>query len=331
MRALADSLVSLRRALAPLASASASVLAAAALALPASALAQAPAATTERKPLAEQHDADTIPRRGILYEAKSGAAIIYLFGTLHVGRPDFYPLDARTNRALAASSTLYLELNLSDPTLAQTATEMAAYPEGQSLDRALPPELMTKVDAALKRYPVPREAAVRMKPWMLGQTLLLLEAAHSGYSPAFATEIHLLGLAAAQGKEVRGLETLTDQFAIFERMPESGQQQFLADIVNALDDPGLKKQLDALVSAWTHADAGALEEELARERAEGSAFARDVLPRLVDDRNHTMADKIAEIARSGQTTFVAVGALHLVGPDGIVALLRSRGFALRAL
>ncbi len=334
MRALLWSVSRLRTSLPVLLRAGVAIAAALFLALPESAAAQATAPTApppERSQLAHEGDVDSVPKRGILYEVKSGAATLYLFGTLHVGKPDFYPLDARTNRAFAASTTLYLELNLAEATLARTATELAAYPEGSSLDRALPPSLMTRVDTALKRYQIPREAAVRMKPWMLGQTLLLLEAARSGYSPAFATEIHLLGLAAAQNKEVRGLETLSEQFSIFDRMPEAGQERFLADILDALDDPRLKTHLDALVGAWAHADARGLEDELARERAEGTAFARDVLPRLVDVRNRTMADKIADIARSGQTTFVAVGALHLVGPEGIVALLRTRGFSVRAL
>jgi len=332
MRALLESVFRRRTPLAALLRAAVAIAAALLLALPGSAAAQATVAPVQgRSQLAREGDAEVVPRRGILYEVKSGPATLYLFGTLHVGKPDFYPLDARTNRAFAASSALYLELNLAEASLAQTATELAAYPQGSSLDRALPPALMARVDAALVRYQVPRDAAVRMKPWMLGQTLLLLEAARSGYSPAFATEIHLLGLAAAQAKEVRGLETLAEQFAIFDQMPEAGQQRFLADVLDALDDPRLRTHLDALVGAWANADARGLEDELARERAEGTTFARDVLPRLVDARNRTMADKIAEIARSGQTTFVAVGALHLVGAEGIVALLRARGFTVRAL
>jgi len=89
-------------------------------ACPAAAAAQASAAppVAERAPLAREGDSDALPKRGILYEARSGAATLYLFGTLHVGKPDFYPLDARTNRAFAASSVVYLELNLSDATLA---------------------------------------------------------------------------------------------------------------------------------------------------------------------------------------------------------------------
>jgi hypothetical protein len=295
----------------------------------ADAVAQMPAAAATEK--APTQVSEGSPRRGLLYEVRSDAGTVYLFGTIHVGKPEFYPLDAKVNGAFAASSALYLEVNLSDASLVTSASTMATYPEGTSLDRTLSPSAKTRLYGALERYGLPREAAIRMKPWMLGQTLLLMEAARRGYDPAYASELHLLGLATAQRKEVRGLETLGEQFAIFDRMPESAQQRFLEDIVDALDSPRMAMDLDALVAAWSHGDARELEYELARERSEGTAFARDVLPRLVDDRNRTMAERIADIVRSGRTTFVAVGALHLVGENGVVALLRARGFTVRAL
>jgi uncharacterized protein YbaP (TraB family) len=256
---------------------------------------------------------------------------VYLFGTLHVGKPEFYPLNARTSQAFAASSVLYLEVNLGAAGIAQNATDLATYPPGTSLDRVLSPSAMAKVEAALERYQIPREAAVRMKPWMLGQTLLLMEASRRGYDPALASEIYLLGLAAAQHKEVRGLETLAQQFAIFEDMPGTAQQKFLEDIVDEISGPRMGRNLDALVDAWARGDGPALESELARERAEATPYERDVLPRLIDDRNLTMAEAINALARERSTVFVAVGALHLVGADGIVALLKSRGLAVRLL
>jgi uncharacterized protein len=226
------------------------------------------------------------------------------------------------NRSFAASGVIYLEVNLSDTTLMQSASELATYPQGASLDRALPPSLMSKVDAALVRYRLPREAAVRMKPWMLGQTLLLLEASRRGYDPQYATEMHLLALASAQQKEVRGLETLQEQLSIFDRLPESGQQRFLEEILDALDDPRMGSHLDGLVTSWANADARGLADELARERAEPTPFARDVLPLLIDKRNRTMADSIAAIVRSGKTTLAA----SRCGP----CRERSPGFARRA-
>ena len=208
---------------------------------------------------------------------------------------------------------------------------MATYADGRSLERMLSPELMNRVDIALRRYNLPRGSALRMKPWMLGQTLLLLEAARQGYDAAYATEIYFLGLAAKQHKQVLGLETLAEQFALFDRMPEVEQQRSLDEILTALDDPGLPTHLQALVDAWAHADTRGLEIALQQEKSEPTAFARDVLPQLVDERNRTMTEKIVAIAHSGATSFVAVGALHIVGPDGIVERLRRRGLVVRQL
>jgi len=315
------------------------ILAAALMLAPASLLAQPSAAPAAEKsaPLRIEQDSNAPgsrsgeAKRGLLYEIKSATGTVYLFGTLHVGRPEFYPLNARTNEAFAASSVLYLEVDLSEAGLAQNAAALSAYAEGESLERVLSPSVMAKVDAALERYQVPREAAIRMKPWMLGQTLLLMEATRRGYDPALASEIHLLGLAAVQHKEVRGLETLAQQFAIFEAMPETAQQRFLEDIVDEISGPRMARNLDALVDAWSHGDGAALEAELERERAEATPYERDVLPRLIDDRNRSMAEAIDALVRQRATVFVAVGALHLVGPDGIVALLRAKGLAARAL
>ncbi len=289
-------------------------------------------APTADRPGAILRQAETAPKRGLFYEIKGGTSTVYLFGTLHVGKPEFYPLGAQANRAMAEAKKLYLEVNLADAAeLATTVGKMATYADGRSLDQTLPPELMAKVDVALRRYSLPRGPAVRMKPWMLGQTLVLLEAARQGYDTAYASEIYFLGLAAEQHKEVLGLETLAEQFSLFDRMPEVEQQRFLDETLTALDDPRIAAHLEGLVDAWAHADARGLEVALQQEKSEPTAFARDVLPQLIDERNRTTTEKIAAIAHSGTTSFVAVGALHLVGPDGIVERLRRRGLAVRQL
>jgi len=298
------------------------------LGLAATAVADAPASDRPREVV---RPSEGVAKPGLLYEVKSDTATVYLFGTLHVGKPEFYPLGREANRALTEAQKLYLEVNLTDPSVASTINAVATYPAGQSLERSLPPALMMKVDTALERYKLPRESALRMKPWMLGQTLLLLEAARRGYDPTFSSEMYLVAFAGAQRKDVLGLETLAEQFALFDGMPEASQERFLEDILAALDDNLIDAQLDALVDAWVHADARGLEQELEREKSEPTMFAREMLPRLIDERNRSMAEKIAAIARPGTTTFVAVGALHLVGPEGLVELMRKRGFTVRQL
>ena len=285
----------------------------------ASAVAAAPA-------LEARHDA-----RGLLYEIRTGANTVYLFGTLHVGKRELYPLGKQANLALAASERLYLEVSLTDTTSNADTAAAAMYGDGITLGQKLPAALMEKVSARLARYQFPQELALKMKPWMLGQTLLLLEAKRRGYDPELANEFYLMDYARAAHKEILGLETLSEQFAIFDRMSQAQQQAFLEQTLSELDDSRFEARLKAMVDAWANADALALEDELQYEKTQDSVFASILLPRLIDERNRVMADRIADIARSGPKSFVAVGALHLVGKDGIVERLRRRGFTVRQL
>jgi uncharacterized protein YbaP (TraB family) len=270
--------------------------------------------------------------RGLLYEMRAGANTVYLFGTLHVGKPELNPLSRQANLALAASERLYLEVNLTDATTVNADTAAAAmYGDGTTLDQKLPAALMEKVSATLARYQFPQEVALKMKPWMLGQTLLLLEAKRRGYDPELANEFYLMDYARAAHKEILGLETLSEQFAIFDRMSQAQQQAFLEQTLSELEDSRFEARLKALVDAWANADAQALEDELQYEKKQDSVFGSILLPRLIDERNRVMADRIVDIARSGPKSFVAVGALHLVGKDGIVERLRRRGFTVRQL
>jgi uncharacterized protein len=241
-------------------------------------------------------------------------------------------LSRQANVALADSQRLYLEVNLSDTTTINADTvAMAMYGDGITLDQKLPAVLMEKVRARLARYQFPQQVALKMKPWMLGHTLLLLEAKRRGYDPELASEFYLLGYAGAAHKEILGLETLSEQFAIFDRMSQAQQQAFLEQTLSELEGSRFEARLKALFDAWANADARALEDELQYEKTRDSVFASILLPRLIDERNRAMADRIADIARSGPKSFVAVGALHLVGKEGIVELLRRRGFVVRQL
>jgi hypothetical protein len=272
------------------------------------------------------------PRRGLLYEIRTGGNTVYLFGTLHVGKPDFYPLSRQANRALADSQRLYLEVNLTDTTTVNAETvAVAMYGDGITLDQRLPAALMAKVSARLARYQFPQQVALKMKPWMLAHTLLLLEAKRRGYDPELASEFYLLRYAGAAHKEILGLETLSEQFAAFDRMSQAQQEAFLEQTLSEFDDTRFEARLKALFDAWANADARAVEDELQHEKKQDSVFASILLPRLIDERNRTMADRIADIARSGLKSFVAVGALHLVGKEGIVELLRRRGLVVREL
>ena len=288
------------------------------------------AVTSEASP----HARDSAPgtRHGLLYQVSQESNTVYLFGSIHAGKPEFYPLDDRTTLALAQSKRVYLEVDLADEQAVRTATaRMAMYPDSMTLDRAVSASLQRKVLALLERYNVPKSHAFKMKPWMLALTLLLMEAAHSGYDPALSTETYLMDYARTQHKDLRGLETIEEQLGIFDELTADQQQAFLALTVAEIEDGRAMSELALMGRAWWDADGGGFEHVLSRMRADRAPIARVLTPRLMDHRNRMMARRIEDIVRSGPPSFIAIGSLHLVGAEGVVSLLRARGLVVREL
>jgi uncharacterized protein YbaP (TraB family) len=148
------------------------------------------------------------PKRGLLYEASFEKNLVYVFGTIHVGKAEFYPLNVTTIRALTRSALLVVEADTRDQVAAaKTITELAILPPSSSLDRYVTPIVMNKVTRLLGKYQFPKERAVQMKPWMLASTLAALEAKHSGYEPGWATEAFLPEVIRGSSPPVRRANT----------------------------------------------------------------------------------------------------------------------------
>ncbi|MFL6711871.1 MAG: TraB/GumN family protein, partial [Sulfurifustis sp.] len=264
---------------------------------------------------------EAAPKRGFLYEVKRDAAVAYVFGTIHVGRPDFYPLDLPVTRALTAARFLAVEADVSDPaTVAKEVTQYAIYPESMTLDRELPPVLMRKLSRALEKYHLPREQMMKMRPWMLALTLSLLQATQAGYDPQWAAESYLLGFAKSQKKTIVEVEGLRRQMDLFAGLSSDQQFAFLDRTLDELDDGEAKRELIAFVDAWTTADAAALEREWKRLQRSHDGSDRFVIDKLLIERNGFMASRVEEYLRSGATYFVAVGAMHLIGEKSVIEL-----------
>lgn len=275
---------------------------------------------------------EAAPKRGFLYEVKRGSNIAYLFGTIHVGRSDFYPLDATVTRALTAAKFLAVEADVSDPgAVAKEVSAYAMYPGATTLDRELPPATMKRLSAVLEKYHLPREQVMKLKPWMLALTLSLLQATQAGYDPQWAAELYLLGFAKSQKKTVVEVEGLRRQMEMFARLSAEQQRAFLDRTLRDLEDGEAERELTAFVDAWSKADAPALEREWKRLQTSHDASDRFVIDKLLIERNGFMAGRVEEYLRSGQTYFVAVGAMHLIGEKSVVELLRRRGYEVRSL
>lgn len=272
-------------------------------------------------------------RRGFLYEIRKGSEASLLFGTIHVGRPEFYPLPASRLSRLARVDALVLEADITDAARALAATQKyALYPAGEDgLDRRLPPATLKRTEAVLARGGLAAAPMMRLKPWMLGTALALAEAARAGYAQSSGAETYLIGLARASGWPILEFEGVERQFALFESAPWPTQLAFLEDALASVESGAARREIARIVQAWEAADRPALERLLADMRSQPSAGARFTVDALLLGRHAGMVERIATLMADGRTYLFAVGSLHLVGPDGLVEVLRARGYTVTEL
>jgi uncharacterized protein YbaP (TraB family) len=272
-------------------------------------------------------------KRGFLYEVRKGSQIAFLMGTIHVGRPEFYPLPPTTVARIERADAIVLEADVTDNARALAATEKyAVYAAGEpGLDTRLPAPLKARIEAIAARNQLDVAPLWRMKPWMLGNVFALFEAAQAGYMPSLSVEAYLTRAAKQGGKPVLELESIEQQFELFERASFSTQLAFLEEAVKAVETNAARREINRIVQAWETADQAALERLLAEMRAQTGVGARFTVDTILLGRHPAMIRRIEALMSEGRTYFIAVGSLHLAGADGLVALLRSRGYTVKQL
>ncbi|HEY6240576.1 MAG TPA: TraB/GumN family protein [Burkholderiales bacterium] len=272
-----------------------------------------------------------VRNRGLLYEVKNTANLVYLFGTIHLGRPDFYPLGAAATRAFSGSKYLVVEADVSDKAAMQDINEQAMYPPSTSLEEHLPPPLLDRTLSLLREYRIPKEQATRLKPWALILTISAVEATRAGYDPALGTDLYLIERAKGQGKPILELEGLQRQTDILDGLSNEAQQAFLDETLTEIESGDAAKNLSDLAEAWSKGDAAGVAGEWVRLQRSGLASDKMFVDKLLLERNVVMARRVEEYLRSGERHFVAVGALHLVGEKSIVDLLKRKGLKIREI
>lgn len=298
----------------------------------ATAWAQAPSATSESSvrtvvapapALCPPVPDDGVPAegadRGLLWRVQRGGHTSYLFGTMHVGRAGWRQWGPRSAAALAASDTVALELDLSDPGVVATLVQTQPLPP-------LPAPLQERLAAALARLCLPATALDSLHPMMQATTLTLMEARWLGLDPALAVDLLLAEHARARGLKLVSLETAREQQALLTPASpaetERGVDQALAQIENGT----VRRVLARMAANWEQGELTELERYAQWCECANTAEERRFLQRLNDARNPALAEGIAALHRRGRRVFAAVGVLHMIGPKALPALLRAKGF-----
>jgi uncharacterized protein YbaP (TraB family) len=281
---------------------------------------------------AETAQAQPIPPRGTLYRVRYHDHTSYLFGTIHVGRPDFFPLEPQATQALSEAATLALELDLRDAAAMQDAVQKyGMYIGDDTVDKHLSALGLQRLQAALTQSHIPFERVAHMKTWMIANLLLVAALEQQGYHTDLSTESYLSAAAAEQGKSIVGLESADFQLSLFDSLTEKQQEQYLIDNLKDMQSGEMRKNTQELVDAWASANQKAFNHLLAQAQKDRTTSGKFFIQVLLAKRNPVLADKIEAMIKDQKASFVGIGLLHLIGSNGVPQLLAKRGYTVTKL
>lgn len=272
-------------------------------------------------PSAAQLQAAQQRDRGVLWKLQRDGRSSWLYGTLHVGKPEWMAPGPRVAAALAASAVLALEI---DPTDGGTQGDLAAADGEQPL--LLPPALRERLARQIAAACLPEGALAGMHPAMQAVVLSVLQARWIGLDPGYAQELALALGARQAGRRIVALESVALQKQVL--VPQQPEQALaLVEQSLAQLESGQGRQvLQRLAQAWERGDLATLEDYERWCDCMRDADERASMQALNDARNPALADRIEALHREGRPVFAAVGALHMTGPVALPKLLAARGF-----
>ena len=262
--------------------------------------------------------------QGLLFEvAAPGVAPSFLFATIHSEDPRVTRLPPSVQAAFDGAQGFVMEAIPDDGTAARSMSLMH-YPEGRSLKQVLPADLYAQTVKVMASRGVPEEAVGSLKPWALVAMLSTPPSATGDF-----LDLQLYRSALAQGKPTAGLETMDEQVALLDGLSEADQVALLRETLATY--PELGEIFQRLVAAYVRRDLDALVQLSDMYARWGSpALAERFRRTAIDERNRHMAERLPPLLAEGGR-FIAVGALHLPGPGGLLQRLLDQGYQVRAV
>lgn len=267
------------------------------------------------------------PSRSLLWTVEGENSTVHLFGSLHLGEADFYPLHPTIESTFRDADHFVFEVDpasAADPQMMATIQAQGMLGPNEQLADYLSPAVIEDLKTVLQNMGLPAQNFMRFRPWMLAMVLTQLQYSQLGYMPQHGVEFYLYGKKPADADVVE-LESLEEQIEFLQQLDSEAHLAYLLETLESA-----KEDMQDLVHAWECADKAALE-ALLIEAFEDAEAPPDVdlqalKEAMLDDRNAAMADSIEGFLENGSGEyFVIVGAAHYVGDESIVDILRERG------
>jgi len=258
-----------------------------------------------------------------VWVARGKHATVVLFGSVHLLPPDLAWQPAKLKRALAAADDVWFEIPIDDAAnlaAGQAAIEAGMQPAGQTLSGLLTAGDQAQLARAALICGLSVEGLDRLKPWYADVTLSVASYRLAGAVVEYGVE-RQVSAALPASIQRRAFETPAEQIDALSGAPVPDQVASLRETLSELAHG--PDSYNRLLQAWLDGDPRALRREALRPMMRQ---APGVYKSLVTDRNHRWVETIAQRLQGSGEAVVIVGVGHLVGPDGVPALLRARGF-----
>lgn len=245
----------------------------------------------------------------------------YLYGTFHLLCPEDLVFDKKVTEKLETTKALYLELDFSNPQIGVEMQMGMMMTDGHTIREYTDSATFAIMNDSLKaKVGLPLEMVNTLKPMMLAS---MLYPSALGCNPG-SPELELMKLADAKGARIAGLETVADQMKIFDEIPYSTQTQMLKEYLLTKD--AMKNETEQMLGIYRKGDIKAMHDFMLDDKDGLAPF----MNLMLYDRNRKWVDAI-KVQSAKEASFYAVGAGHLGGEEGVIALLRKAGYTVKPI
>ncbi len=274
------------------------------------------------------HSDTAAQTRNFAWKVTGRDGAIYLVGSVHLLTKDFYPLHAALESAYQDSDLLVEEVDIADmtgPGAQMAMLQKGMQPSSTPIDKVLSPATMALLQKKAADLNLPIDALKQFKPWMIALTIEAMQWMKAGFDPQLGLDMHFYEQAKKDNKTVQGLETVEYQLARFDEMPPELQDHLLSETLKELDTE--QASMSKLIEAWRTGDTPAVEKIVLKDLQQEPQLYQ----RLLVERNKNWMPKLEALFTRRTRALVVVGAAHLVGPDGLLAMLKAKGFSVEQL
>ena len=259
-----------------------------------------------------------------MWQIEGNSNRIYLLGSVHVLRAQDHPIPTAIDDAYEDAEVLIMEVDMDDIDpieMVGLVSELGMIGDGGSLQEIMGPTLYSEAVDYAARLEIPLEMLGEIEPWLAAITVEQMMLLRIGFNPQYGIEFHLSAMAGKDEKEIIGFETAREQLEFLDGLSMPAQRSLLMQTLQ--ESLSIEEDINLLINAWRYGDIDYFEETLLTEMRKYPELYKT----LVVDRNRAWVEKIKKLTTEKDDYLVVVGALHLVGEDGLPALLSKQGIS----